>query len=689
MTNIRLKCALFAIMVISGTISCRNQIFVTDPETKVALGTLDAIEGVDNRVVSYNKSETVTSKNDAVFSPRLGLSQWGLIQASLYLEKREGIDSPLRSSFCRINEKVATLTLKSSYDFGNSSKIYDYEVNRNKLYIIDTYANLYVFEIRPFEDQSINQSSSQLNLIWARKGLEEFSIQEKKMSFSTAGLAVYEKEELLYVPTSAGLLVVDLKTQQPSFVAKGVFDARIGIVFTDIIEGYLFVAYQIGGIFVYNVKNKDQISFVGNMDSSFFQISDIDSFSISMFLLHDYTIEISSKQDADLSSNILGDSFFKGNFTHQQRIDNIVKRTNSTSRIMFVAEASGVFAVDLESLLTFGKMPKRPLARKIPIEDVYRLARYKDTLYMVKSTVQSPNDKTEQRALLFEVFLSAEDPKRWDMPEDKKNPIYDINRAMPFSTDIQNVYVDDKNIFIIGAMNVFVYERGIPKSFELESIRISKLNYDPFIFGFHKFIIDGNDFLVSFGPQRISDYSVEISDPEISCPGYDISKSAYGTYHFKLNVTTRDCPKKFEIQSSQTRSNLTFNVELFNNPCVWMKNFSVTYSESKFYEVGGKTNYYFVSLLAVVLLFLILAYLCYQRNKSLTKEYEKLKLEIGSIKPDEKDFYKDVEVEGTPTPPYKTGDNIGLQGQNSKRAAGFFERTDSLPENLLIKANII
>jgi hypothetical protein len=606
---------------------------VLDQNTSVVLGTRDNFTSPDLRILQAEPPEAESIKEETTFSASLGLQQWGLVQTSLL---QTGADilkgKSLHSSFCKLKEQVAMLNLRSTIEFSEANALYDFEVNGNQLYLMDINAEVYFFEIVPVvrKEKGETDPSSNLTVKWKIPNLEAFALNEKGTGFSDAGLAFHKEQSILYVPTTIGLIAINVKTQEKKFVADKVFFKSTGLFYSDITEGFLFVAYAKHGIKVYNVRDPSNIRLAGTMNNEFFGVPNSSKFDITDFLVNNHLLEVHEDKSFDASQPDAEAHFFNASSTTQERIKNI--KRNDTHKLMFVATSLGLFVVDIEVLVREDRFPERAMSHKILSDAVYMIERFHETLYALRTIDSNIASMVGLKAIVYEIFLYSTDLQQWNDFTVAPSDLFGINRMIPFNYYVDHIYIDDSKVYALGEGDTFIFERAVPANFDFHLLKTKTDSIDPFIYGYHKFIINGGDYLVAFGAQKVSDFKQVITEPEVVCPADPYSTRLFGTFSFQLNATTLNCPRKELMKLAP--------VESLTRTCVWSKNFTIKHSEQKFYEINGKTNFPLLTLFLVVILSLLLIWFCHSRNRSIQKEYDKLRSEIGNLKTDEKKYFE-------------------------------------------------
>lgn len=607
-----------------------RQVPVVEEGTGVSLGMIDKVTGNDTRIKQFQDNDYIGFDDEYYYLSNLGLTDWGVIQTSLLMKAHpKGSDFKLKTPFCSITDEATSYLLKSEFDLGGNQMIYDYEVFGDTIFVMNYISDIVAIKLVPQIDPSGKQDpSSKLEAKFRISGLEAKSKDSFGKNFKEARLAIHAPTMILYIPTDLGLISLNVETLEFGFISPDVFKPKGQIVYADIVGDYLFVGYFDIGVQVYKVKNAVSVEYVGLIGKDLLGIAAGTKFQMIDFIVHSYLVEVVVHNQSlwNVKQNLK--SFFKNGLTNGE-IYNQITATESRDSLMFVAEPAGIHVLNLESVLIDGKLPTKPFKHMIPIVNVLMMVRYHETLYALTY------DDNQETSTVTEIFLFDTKLESWSSDTTDRDKLFKINRNVTVPMYLDNIYVDDQYFYLIGNGTHNLYERGIPRSFQIDQARISRQIHDSFIWDMHKFVIDGVPYLIAVGPQRISDYKIIVNNPSIRCPSVFNLSDSFGEYTLEINATTRNCPAKLTNKSLGLTP-----AEVILTPCLWTKELKIKFEKTNFIDRNAKGStlaYIFAGVFAVLCVILIV---CCCRIRGYRNVLEKLRKEITPLPSvPEKEFF--------------------------------------------------
>lgn len=579
------------------------------------LGTRDRLDGLkeDFRI----PQETLDFKHkpkvyrDSGVELRLGVAPWVPIQISSLVQKKPE-DSKMRIPVCVVQEEGIDYEVRSKLSLQGGDNIFDYEVLDNLVFLLTSKYSLEVVQLKEEKGQT------SLEHAWILLGLDQKSTALMGSVFQTIGLAVHNKTKKIYMPTNLGLMIVDMKTKDVIAANKQSFWPFKDIIFTDILSDYLFVGFANEGVFVYNIKNPDNIQKVGVFDKYFFGLKLEDQFFINHFFVNYHLVQKYQTDSKKTTKTQVGDFLFspKDDTPPNHDIDAI------GFPILLIASNLGVHMIDVTTIKENGVMPSANFSVTIPVAGASRVIRYHNTVYILQNNYTKLDDLGSLKSILTEIFLLESDESRF-RSSTAADQLYKVNRVAHLSFMVNNIFADADFFYMVGVNTHYVFPRGVPMDSQMMVHSMGKPIQEPNIQGLLTVHIGNETSLLAFGTQAVVDSRVKITDPYIVCDHN--GKQLEGEYVFDVNVTTLNCPHK------QNSPKIDFKMRA-TNTCRWSRTLTVTFYDSEKYGYGffGKTLRV-VEYLILIVFVLLLVGLCffYRRNRLIQSEYERLKREIG------------------------------------------------------------
>ena len=626
--------------IIAG-VSSLNFRVITDPATGATLGTEDVLEGRDTRIEEPQKPFSISIQDTWIH--KLGLKDWIPIQITSRLKSGPNTGDNLMP-LCMPTKEGMDYKVNGNLTLSDATRFYDYEFFNRSIYLLTTSQELYCVNVNKEGNRSI------LVLKWVLKSLESLTQKQFGTTFRSAGMGFHKKTGLLYIPTDVGMFKVDVATQQISLLAAGAYKAPEGgeIVYTDVREHVLFVAYKYHGLFMYDIHAPDAVKLIGSLNASFFNRSTGDRFQISDFVVQPHLTEFDYYSTPGTEKPNPSDAPV---FTSSSPPTTAWKDKDVLDFYsLFVAEKEAIYVVDISPVFAQGTLPDKPKPKRIEIADVKKLKRFQSSLYTVQTTKLSNGNF---RSYVYEVFLQTPVSSIWNYPETPLKDLYSLNRLTVLNSEMNNIFADDQFYYILGDNLHYVFPRGVSKD-QIHLVgNIGTTIYEPNIFGLVTLHTGEYPTLLAFSPQSVMDVSIELTDPVIRCKYGDYPA---GKYIIEMNATTRECP---------TKNFMKLNLSSRHNQiCRWSKTVEVEIENPSVVPKSSSSRWAMVLLAISVLALLSCLGVLYTRYRDAQNQYAKLKREIGTLKPtDENQFYRQSSTgEGQKTIEMAEGD-VGSPSQ--------------------------
>jgi hypothetical protein len=584
------------------------------------LGTRDVIIGyqedfrIPQETIEYSQKPEVYQ--DAAVEIPLGVASWAPVQISALMQSVSG-QPEMAMPVCSVQEEGLDYEVKSILEMGGSDFIYDYEIMDNIIYII---TSKYELEVVKIEEQ---KGQTYLSHAWVLPELDKKSRMMLGTVFQEAGLAIHRQTGTIYMPTNVGLLKIDSKTKLVTSTGKNIYVNATEIVYTDILQDYLFVGFKNSGVYVYNIKDPENIKKLGVFDKAYFGIKQEDKFVVNHFFVNLHLVQKYQTENSKQSKpDQVGDKFFipKNNIAPNHDVDAL------GFPVLLVASNIGVHMIDITTIKENGVMPTITNSVWIPLADAVKVTRYHNTIYILQKHLVNSTDTVGLRSTLSEVILIEPDESRYRSTTPSKE-LYKFNRQAHMTVEINNIFTDADFFYMIGTDTHYVFPRGVPSDSQSMIHNLGKTIHEPNIHGLLTLHIGSETSLLAFGPQTVVDSRLKITDPYLLCTHN--GKHMAGEHKMEVNVTTLNCPQK------QTNPKIDFKMRV-TNTCRWSRTLTINFYDSKKYGYGlfGKTLRV-VEYLILIAFILLAVGICFffRRNRLIQAEYERLKREIGG-KPD-------------------------------------------------------
>lgn len=556
----------------------------------------------------YNSTtDTFVVDPDTRVNIDLGVSDWGSFQTSFLMTKYpKGFKNP--GKFCSLVRETLSYTVKAVENVaeGDYNFIYDNCIFENKLFIMTGNGQVMGYEIQ------VNGTNVPSFKPLYSKPLDSplvVTMEVLKSEFEEAGIAFSDPTNTLYIATDINLIALDVKTGQSSIVDTTIYIGEKNIVYVDYSDGYLFVAFETKGIFIYDVKVKGKEKLVGAIDGSYWLHKNI---KIKDFNIHDYDIEFVDNNPSLLNKSVGEDSFYGLNFTNYER-NNYIKNKVLDRRLLLIAESTGIYLLDLNSLFEQGVLSQNFHRHYIGVKNPLIIERFHDVMYVL---VQDPIDPNQQTVVEF--FITDKDFANWDSIT-TTNQLFRVNRQIE-AMNITSIFVDEDFLYVSSGNEHYFYERGINSTFLKSTASISSKLSSSVIYGFEKIIINGDDYLMLIGEKEITLDAVRMNTHTLKCPNSQNWTNFEGAFEFQLNTTTRNCPEKI-------RQNLSQN-DKFSKVCVFSRDFKVIPNSA----LIRTTKDLILMILGIILIFSgIVIIVLIVANKVMEKNMDRMKYEYEQL----------------------------------------------------------
>lgn len=314
------------------------------------------------------------------------------------------------------------------------------------------------------------------------------------------------------------------------------------------------------------------------------------------------------------------DYFYNFNISLNTQIASLA-RQRITSNLFFIADSQKVWVFDfslLKSDVTKGKLP-----HPIEVSNVISVRRYKESLYLLRSTT---NDLNSLAVEVVEVFLLANSVSSWSDPDTSSSDLYYTNNVFLTEFNITEIFVDDVYVYMQGETKMAVAYRGKPSKYSTAQAEVFRGETHEGIGDIGKVLVDGFGVYFALLNSKPTCFNMSIAQVSVSCP-VSPSNFNFGDYIVQFNTTTSTCPKKNTLLSS------TLDVKgTLSKACLLQKNLVVNYAGIRLPKFGNSSStdknkaeeesatqkimYWFYGALAIFLVVLAvgIVYMCIKRK---------------------------------------------------------------------------
>lgn len=629
-TSLSLSTLLRVLICLSSAVLSIGIETVYDKSTGAVLGTRDVLEGkTDPRLMQTLSINRVQMDVSTESSFDLGLKSWGPIQTTALLvqnlEGAKNLDTPL----CKVTHERVDYHLTDAVALGGSAdSLHDYEVNEDKVYTLTSDGEVVAVKVELNE-----HGEPSLKELWRMSNLHTLVKDSSQKDFKEAGLAIHKQRGWLYIPTDTSMIIIEPEFRRARVVAEREYIPNENIVRVDILGDFLFIGYKYKGIYVYDISKIEYIHYMGRIDGDYWGLGVGKQPTINDFVVHHSLVEFMGVQTDDRKEPALFPSL-----SGDDR-EKIVRKDDLDFPLLIVAESSGIYFLDLSSLVQSQALSRQFLKVSLPYKDVKRIARHHSTLLLLQHLNLNSTSPFEYKSIATEVILIAESQKVWQSSDPAK--IYVANRELNFVDRFHEIFVDESYIYVLCDKNMYVAERGVPKEFANSAVRLGIIVAEPYVSALAKIYIRGKPILISFTPSAVTSLEVFVDDPHLLCSVKKGTKIPNGEYFISINATTRSCPLKETSRIENTGTNISLTV------CVWKREIVVEVSSSILNIVTPKDSSMIANfaILACCIACICVAIVFYRNNK-LRAEYNILRKEMENSRVGERAFQK-VDTQGS------------------------------------------
>lgn len=441
-------------------------------------------------------------------------------------------------------------------------------------------------------------------------------------------------EELVFVITQLGFSVTNLKSKKTQIVSfkeslspyeKLNPNSNSVLSKTQLLPGFLFVAFEVEGILVYKWEaKKSTMVFVGIIDSSYFK-KGTEELSIKDFTISEHNLSVFERETDDLKKMCQDcGTFFDFSYNQADYIEKI-KENKINQKVMFILESSGVFILSLDFLLRKNpKLPKKLFDFHLKIFHGKKIERFKNQLIVLTRY------KKTDKAIIEEWFIKNANVNKWRSTKD-----FILNRKIQPKILIDNFYIDESFIYLLGEEKHVFLLRGIESKFVPDNQLIERYFEGFNISSLKKFFYKGKRYFFIFSKNEFSISEAEFSGPSLKCPYEKSQYDMAGTFVIEVNATTRDCPDKSQLEK---------NGEFVQNVCVFTKRFEFeipTFLEN-LSQTYDKSGYIGLTLSLIMTFFLIcFCYTLLKNSNPFSKQSERINLDLKSRRSELEKFTED------------------------------------------------
>lgn len=493
---------------------------------------------MEKRIINNVPMELATIDPDSDYHSELGLSDWGPFQFSMMIKSFPADFNMTIGETCSLRHKQLTYLVHSKQDLGALEFIFDHTVSKNKIFVLTRDGDIILFHIDTLnfeEGPEIKRIALSDKVAFPQKLIKEVF----NTTFTEAKIAYHPESNVLYIVTDLGITQYFIDASAPtSQILRKEYSGMDGISRVEIFNSYLFIGIVSKGIYIFDIKNPKAPILAHKIESSSWKNSTLSRY-VNDFVIHDVALKEIEYSKGKMESLCLDcDSFFRVNYSLYQRAKSIDKN-GVRSNVMFVASQDGVRMIDIAGLFKNGTRPTEFAQMAIRgYGEPLKIARYHEYLYVLA------NDQIGGYNV-SEFFINSLDPLSWSMNDNKDT--YRQNRFF-HGDNLKNIYVDEDFLYVSSNTSHVFYERGINYTFAqgLEGIGSTLSNSK--IMAFSKILLNGFDYVLIIQNKEITLTRVRLRTSELFCPRTSEMIGDFdGYFEFEINVTTRSCPKKIEM----------------------------------------------------------------------------------------------------------------------------------------------
>ena len=617
------------ILAIMFAFSISEKSYAIDPNTNAVIGEKDVLlGGIENRYVEKlsDQSLNIDNTNQQTFS--LGIEDWGPVQISMSMSKYpDAASSTDDPRLCKIVNQPSALSLDLTTSNRNQ---FGFEV-AHMTYMGDI---LFCLEKNSPKLHGVRLDSKSAGHISDTRFLEQGWTLEITEMLTTQIESAYVVQDpqhnqvLLFFSDKLAFVnmssISDDPNKPPSYTVVGfTFMSEGDVKFVDAHQNKLFVlstnSFQMYGLSAGHIESNLQTL----IDDKLHQIEHSTP-QLRDFEINSGRIEIFNgmTNESKIEQSLYNDSIFNLEVSALSR-ENWVKSPRISADLLFVAEATKVYIYDAHKLMTTGNASAALLSFAIEISNVVSIRRYHESLYLLRAATSDENSPALE---VVEVFLLSNSIIKWIVAK-SDTQLYQINRIFMADFPIEEIYVDDLNLYMIGQERNAVAYRGTPSEYINHQLTTVSGVSGPSISHIQKLLVNGSSIIVGMRDRTPAILTANTKTISLQCPAA-VTNFNFGDYEIDLNVTTVSCPQKNSLLA------LSFNLSNdLQKACVLQKTLKVKY--------GGTTDmsrltrddrdgdavpaWIYVMMAVLVVIVLVLVVVIYRRmsrDKKVLQEME-------------------------------------------------------------------
>lgn len=623
-------CSLLFALVIS------EKYTTTDPQTQKTTGERDKLpSGIENRFVEKLNDTSLTVLNTAQHSYSLGIEDWGPIQISLAMSKYP--DTAARADDPQLCKIINQMTQQSLNTWPIKVSKFEFQVAHiaymgSLLICLDKkQSKLHGVRLSDRNQSGLFQQDYQLSAEWSLD-IPELLVSEIEGAWIVADPA-HNQVLVFFGDKLAFVNAADLKKGSkapPSYsVIDFSFTSAGDVQFVDAYKNSLMVL-STNSLELYDLA----AGFINPMpttliDDQFHQIEnstpELRDFEIN---LGNIEIQNDLTEAAKKEQNLYKDDIFNLGVSAWSR-EHWTKSARITADLLFVAEASKVYIYDFSKLVITRNATASRLPHAIEISNVLSVKRYHESIYLLRAVSNEENAPALQ---VVEIFLLSNSIVKWHISK-SDTELYHTNRIFMADFSIDEIYVDDLYLYMIGQDKTAIAYRGVPADYINHGLTSVKGVSGGAVSYVQKLLYNGSSLILGLKNDEPVVFTPNPAKISLQCPA-KVTNFNFGDYELDLNVTTVSCPQKNSILS------VTFNLtDHMQKACVLQRKIKISYSgttdasklATKPEENKGRDTvpiWIWVMIISLIVIALILVVIIFRR-KFASKEIHK-KMELRS-----------------------------------------------------------
>jgi hypothetical protein len=609
---------------------------VTDAKTSGIIGERDILSGgLERRFVEKMSESTMTIENTDQQSIELGVEDWGPVQIAMtmsrYPEKAARSDDPRLCKIINENTHLSIDTIPAvsegiKFEVAHMAYMDDVlfclKKNSRKLHGIKL----------GFKNDSVSTKLHALIPTWTLD-ITEMLVSETEKAWMVQDpihnqMLLFFGDKVVFVNMTS---IANQTDKAPSYTITGfTFTSEGDVKFLDAHKDNLLVL-STNTLELYTLA-KGRIGTIPRtlIDDQFHQIQSSTP-KLRDFEINAGRIEIIDSMSITEQSdqNLYNDSLFNIAVSAWSR-EHWTLSPRLTADLLFVAEESKVYIYDFKEMISGGNVSDALLPHYMDISNVISIRRYHESIYLLKA---STNDENSPALQVIEVFLLSNSVSKWRAAT-SDDDLYKINRIFMADFDIDEIYVDDLHLYMIGEKKNALAYRGTPSEYidaDLDlKLTIVKGTPGKTLSHIQKILVNGTNVVIGMRDQTPTQFNPNPQKIKLQCPS-KISNFDFGDYEIDINVTTVSCPQKNSVLT------VSFNLtEDLQRACVLQKRIRIKYGGttdiSKLTNKGGNEGrkglplWIWVIMTTLILVVLILIIMIVRGSSVDKKKQEEMEL---------------------------------------------------------------